>query len=77
LRLVRLTWFSDFKQVLNSIREHYTKNEYFPKRIPFSTISLLQEQKLNHRNYSKQKINMVIFIQANEDDMNMSAKIQY
>jgi hypothetical protein len=41
--LVRLKWFFDFMHILNSIREHYTKNEYFPKHILFSTISLLQE----------------------------------
>jgi hypothetical protein len=38
---------------------------------------LLQILYCKNRNYSKQKINMVNFIQANEDDMNMSAKIQY
>jgi hypothetical protein len=46
----------NFMQVLDSIRKHYTKNEYFPKHILFSTISLLQEQKLNPRNYSKKEI---------------------
>jgi hypothetical protein len=36
----------DFMQVLNSIRNHSTKNEYFPMHIIFTTIYLLQEQKL-------------------------------
>jgi hypothetical protein len=36
-----LNKISDFIQVLNSIRKHYTKNEYFPKHILFITISLL------------------------------------
>jgi hypothetical protein len=55
---------SDFMQVLNIIRKHYTNNEYFPKHMVFTTIYLLQEQKLNPRNYSEQKINMIYFIQA-------------
>jgi hypothetical protein len=41
MRLVRLTWFYDFIQVLYSIRKHLTKNEYFSKHILFSTIYLL------------------------------------
>jgi hypothetical protein len=48
-----LNMLSNFMQVLDSIRKHYTKNENFPKHILFSTISLLQ---LNSRNYSKQEI---------------------
>jgi hypothetical protein len=44
--------FSDFMQVLNSIRKHSTKNKYFTKQILSTTIYLLQEHKLNHRNYS-------------------------
>jgi hypothetical protein len=55
---------SDFMQVLNIIRKHYTNNEYFPKHMVFTMIYLLQEQKLNPRNYSEQKINMIYFIQA-------------
>jgi hypothetical protein len=39
-------------QVLNSIRKH-TNNEYFYRHILFTKIYLLQEQKLNPRNYSK------------------------
>jgi hypothetical protein len=45
--------FYDFMQVLNSIRKHNTKNEYFPMHILFTRIYLLQEQKVNHRNFSK------------------------
>jgi hypothetical protein len=52
----------DFIQVLNSIRKYYTKNEYFPKHILFSTVSLLQDQKLNPRNYSNQEINKINFV---------------
>jgi hypothetical protein len=43
----------EFMQVLNIKRKHHTKNEYFIKHIGFTTIYLLQEQKLNHRNYSE------------------------
>jgi hypothetical protein len=65
---------SDFMQVLNSARNVYTKNYYFPKHILFTTISLLQKQRLNPRNYSKQEINMKIFVWATGDDKNMHAK---
>jgi hypothetical protein len=57
MRLLRITWFYDFIQVLSSIRKHPTKNEYFSKHILFTIIYLAQEQKLNHRNYSEQEIN--------------------
>jgi hypothetical protein len=49
-------------QVLNSAREFYTKNHYFPKPILFTTISLLQKQRLNPRNYSKQELIMKLFV---------------
>jgi hypothetical protein len=52
----------DFMQVLNSIYKHPTKNEYFPKHILFSTIYLMQEQKLNHNKYFEQDINMRNFV---------------
>jgi hypothetical protein len=52
---------SDFIQVLHSAREFYTKNYYFPRHILFTTISLLQEQRLNHRNYSKQELITKLF----------------
>jgi hypothetical protein len=47
-----LNKFYDFMQVLNSIKEHSTKNEHFPKHIQFTTIYLLQKQKLNPNKYS-------------------------
>jgi hypothetical protein len=48
-----LIFLSDFMQVLHIIYKHLTKNEYFSMHTLFSTIYLLQEQKLNHRNYSE------------------------
>jgi hypothetical protein len=53
-------------QVLHITRKYYTKNEYFHKHILFTIIYLLQEQKLNHINYSEQEINMDNFVQATE-----------
>jgi hypothetical protein len=67
---------SGFMQVLNSIRKHYTKNEYFPKHTLFSTISLVQEHKLNPRNYSKHEIIMCNFVQAKEYDMILYENVQ-
>jgi hypothetical protein len=72
-----LNKFSDFIQILNSIRKHPTKNEYFPKHILFSTIYLRQEQKLIPRNYSGLEINIINFVQAIEHDMIMYALFQY
>jgi hypothetical protein len=40
-------------EVLNSIRKHYTNNEYFYRHIIFTTIYLLLEQKLNPKICSK------------------------
>jgi hypothetical protein len=71
--LVRLTRLSNFKHLLNYIRKHTTKSEHLSRHILFTTIYLLQERKLNHRNYSKQKIIMSNFIQATEYDMDMHA----
>jgi hypothetical protein len=48
----------DFIQVLHSVRKHYTKNKYFSDRNIFSTNSLMQKQRLNPRNYSKQELIM-------------------
>jgi hypothetical protein len=67
---------SDFMQVLNSARNVYTKNYYFTKHILFTTISLLQKQRLNPRNYSKQEIIMNLFVWATGDDMNMQEKFR-
>ncbi len=77
MHYVSLNHFYDFIPVLNSLRNHPTKNEYFPMHILFTIIYLLQKQKLTHRNYSKQKLIMSNFVQANEDGMNMHAKVQY
>jgi hypothetical protein len=67
---------SDFMQVLNSGRNVYTKNYYFPKHILFTTISLLQKQRLNPRNYSKKEIIMKLFLWATGDAINMYAKFK-
>jgi hypothetical protein len=58
MKFMALIMLSDFIHILNSIRKHPAKNEYFPMHILFSTIYLLQGQNLNNRNYSMQKINM-------------------
>jgi hypothetical protein len=77
MHFMNLNMLSNFMKVLNINRKHTTKNEYFTMHILFTTIYLLQKQKLTHRNYSKQKLIMSNFVQANEDDMNMHAKVQY
>jgi hypothetical protein len=51
MRLVRIKWFSDFIEVLNSTWKCPTKNDYFPMHILFTIFYLLQDQKLNPRNY--------------------------
>jgi hypothetical protein len=53
--------FSNFIQVLRSSREFYTMNQYFSNLKLFSTNSLLQKQRLNSINYSKQELIMEIF----------------
>jgi hypothetical protein len=65
---------SDFMQVPNSARDIYTKNHYFSNSNLFSTISLLQNQRLNPGNYSKQEIIMKRFVWATGDDMDMHEK---
>jgi hypothetical protein len=52
---------SDFIQVLNSARKFYTKAQHFSYYKSFSTIFLLQKQKLNPRNYSKKELIMELF----------------
>jgi hypothetical protein len=42
--------------------------------ILFTTIYLLQEKRLNHINYSVQKINMSNFLYTNDNDVHMYAK---
>jgi hypothetical protein len=73
MRLVRLTWLYDFMQVLYSARKPPTKNLYFPMYILFTIIYLLQNQKLNPRNYFEQRINMKNFVQATEYYVHMYA----
>jgi hypothetical protein len=53
-------------QVINNARNIYTKNYYFPKHILFTTISLLQKERLNHRNYYKQETIMKLFYELLE-----------
>jgi hypothetical protein len=64
---------SDFIQVLNSAGKVYTKNHYFSNYQSFSIISLLQKNRLNPINYSKQEIIMKLFLLATGYDMNMHA----
>jgi hypothetical protein len=52
----------DFMHVLNSARNIYNKNYYFSNHILFTTISLLQKQRLNPRIYSKPEIIMKPFV---------------
>jgi hypothetical protein len=66
----------DFMPILNSIKKHYTNNEYFYRHIIFNMIYLLQEQKLNPRNYSKKEIIMSNFVQAKDYDLIMYENIQ-
>jgi hypothetical protein len=77
MHFMYLNVLSDFMKVLNSIRKHSTKNEYFHKHTLFTTIYLLQEQRLNPRTYFEKEINMDNFIQATENDTNMHENFQY
>jgi hypothetical protein len=74
---MHLIMFFDFMQVLHIRSRHPTKNEYFPMHILFTTIYLLQEQKLNHSNYSKQEINMRNSVQATENYIQKYEKFGY
>jgi hypothetical protein len=60
-----LNKFSDFMKVISSIGKHPTKNEYFSRPILFTTIYLLQEQKLNPRNYFELGIKYEQFCTSN------------
>jgi hypothetical protein len=53
---------SDFIQVLHSARKFYTKDLHFSNYKLFSTIYLLQKQRLNFRDYSKQALFMELFV---------------
>jgi hypothetical protein len=72
---MHLKQLPDFTQVLNSTRKSPTKDYYFSKYIPFSTIYLRLEQNLNIRNYPRQELILEIFVLATNHDMNMHAKI--
>jgi hypothetical protein len=76
LRFKDLIMISDFKQVLHSAREFYTKKYYFYNHKLFSTISLLQQQGLNPRNYSKKELIMELFPYTTDNGMHMLANIQ-
>jgi hypothetical protein len=76
MRSMNLTMVYDFLQVIGIKRSYSTKDDYFSKYIQFTTIYLLQKQKLKHKNYSKPKINMSYFIQTTKNDLNMYASIQ-
>jgi hypothetical protein len=54
--------FSNFIQTLNSTREFYPKTHYFSQYKSFYIIYLLQKQRLNPKNYSKQEIIMKLFV---------------
>jgi hypothetical protein len=58
------------------VRKHYPNNEYFYRHILFTMIYLLQENKLNPRNYSKQEIIMSNFVQDKEYDVIMYENFQ-
>jgi hypothetical protein len=61
MHFMSLNKFSDFVQVVSSIMKHPTKIDHCSKHNLFSTIYLLQEQKINPNTYSEQEINMSIF----------------
>jgi hypothetical protein len=67
--------FSNFIHVLNSEREFYTKDQHFSNHRLFSTISLLQKQILNPRNYSRKELITDVFVYASDNGIHMHAKI--
>jgi hypothetical protein len=67
----------DFLQVIHIKRCQSTRNDYLPMYILFTIIYLLQEQKLNPRNYSEQVTIIIFFTQANDHYVHMHTKIQY
>jgi hypothetical protein len=77
MRFKSLTRVYDFLQVIHIKRCEFTKNDHLTMYILFTIIYLLQGQKLNHRNYSKQELIMIIFAQTKDHDVHMHAKIQY
>jgi hypothetical protein len=77
MRFKSLTRVYDFLQVTHIKRSQYTKNDHLPMYILFTIIYLLQEQKLNPRNYSEQVTIIIFFTQANDHYVHMHTKIQY
>jgi hypothetical protein len=77
MRFKSLTMVYDFLQVIHIKRCQSTRNDHLPMYILFTIIYLLQEQKLNPRNYSEQVTIMIIFAKANDHYVHMHAKIQY
>jgi hypothetical protein len=77
MRFKSLTRVYDFLQVIHIKMRQTTKNDHLLMYILFTIIYLLQEQKLNPRNYSGHVTIMIIFAQANDNDVHMDAKIQY
>jgi hypothetical protein len=77
MHYIHLILTSNFLHVLSSTRKLYTKNYYFSKHKLFSTNSLLQEQRLSLRNYSKQELIIKSFVQPTNHNVNIHAKIQF
>jgi hypothetical protein len=76
MRFMNIIMLFDFIRVLNILRKHHTKNEYFCMHILFTIIYLLYKQELIHENYSTQEFNTGNFVQDNEYDVRMYAKFQ-
>jgi hypothetical protein len=74
MHFVTLNVFPDFIQVLDIIKKHPIKTQHFSKHTLFTTIYLLQEQKLNHINYFEKELNIRNFVQSTERDVHMYAK---
>jgi hypothetical protein len=73
---MHINFLSDYLQVLNSKIKHSTLDEYFPSHILFTTIYLLLEEILNHRNYFEQEINMINFICATDHNVHVHVDMQ-
>jgi hypothetical protein len=73
---MHLILLSDFIQVLISKRKHSTQDEYFPRHILFTTIYLLLEEILNHRNYFEYEINMINLLYTTNHNVHMHANMQ-
>jgi hypothetical protein len=71
---MNLTMLSDFMHVLNIIRKHLIKNEYFSYAYSIYYNLFIVGAELNHRNYFVQEINMRNFVYSTEYDMHIYAK---